>query len=423
MHLFLALEQRLAGAIDTSLVVHRLGELLAEHTGALALGVIENRGDAAILIGQRSRLDAGTRIALLQHALSSSLTGTTTEHDRLHQRVTTKAVRAMDRDARNLARGPEARNHRLAPDIAIDATHLIVGTRADRDRLLDRIDAGVIHRQLAATRQTRLQLLPTQVGQVEHHTTVDATTISNLAPLSTRHDVAGGQLHRVRRVVDHEALAILIAQIATLTTTTLGDQHAVRLKRRRMELHELHVLQRHTSVPGKRHAVARARKRVRRAVVHTTNATRRENHMVGLNRMQATLLGIPSDDTSATTLVDNNLGREELLVDLDVVLDQLLVEHVDQDVARDVGRIDRARRTSSTERTLSQLAIGSARKDRAHVLELVNVVRRLTAHDLNRVLVAEIIRTLDGVVGVALRRILGRIAERGIDATLRSTRM
>ena len=329
----------------------------------------------------------------------------------------------MDRDARNLARGPEARNHRLAPDIAIDATHLIVGTRTHRDRLLDRIDAGVIHRQLAATRQTRLQLLPTQVGQVEHHTTVDATTISNLAPLSTRHDVAGGQLHRVRRVVDHEALAILIAQIATLTTTTLGDQHAVRLKRRRMELHELHVLQRHTSVPGKRHAVARARKRVRRAVVHTTNATRRENHMVGLNRMQATLLGIPSDDTSATTLVDNNLGREELLVDLDVVLDQLLVEHVDQDVARDVGRIDRARRTSSTERTLSQLAIGSARKDRAHVLELVNVVRRLTAHDLNRVLVAEIIRTLDGVVGVALRRILGRIAERGIDATLRSTRM
>ena len=42
--------------------------------------------------------------------------------------------------------------------------------------------------------------------------------------------------------------------------------------------------------------------------------------MVGLNRVQATLLGIPSDDTGATTLVDDNLGREELLVDLDVCL-------------------------------------------------------------------------------------------------------
>jgi glucose/mannose transport system permease protein len=41
------------------------------------------------------------------------------------------------------------------------------------------------------------------------------------------------------------------------------------------------------------------------------------------------------------------------------------------------------------EGALRKLAVGSTGKDRAHVLELVDVIRRLAAHDLDRVLVAQ----------------------------------
>jgi hypothetical protein len=70
----------------------------------------------------------------------------------------------------------------------------------------------------------------------------------------------------------------------------------------------------------------------------------------------------------ALAAVNNDLRGKELLVDLDLVLDELLVEHVNQDVASDVGRVDRTRRASSAERALRELAIGSAREDRAHVV-------------------------------------------------------
>ena len=293
-----------------------------------------------------------------------------------------------------------------------------MGTRADRDRLLDRIDAGVVHGQLARAWQAALKLLPAEVRKVEHHAAVNATTVGNFFPLGARHDVAGGQLHRVRRVSNHETVAVLVAEVPALTAAALGDEHAVRLEGRRVELQEFHVLERHAGVPGQRHAVTGARERVGRAVVHAADATRREDHVVRLNGMEAAALGIPSDHAGALPAVNNDLRGKELLVDLDLVLDELLIEHVDQDVASDVGRVDRARRASSAERALRELAIGSAREDRAHVLKLVDVAGRLLGEDLDRVLVAQIIRALDGVEGVRGGRILRRIAERSVDAAL-----
>ena len=52
----------------------------------------------------------------------------------------------------------------------------------------------------------------------------------------------------------------------------------------------------------------------------------------------------------------------------------------------------------------------------AHVLELEQLVGRLPAHDLDRVLVAEVVRPLDRVVGVRLPGVLG--VEGRVDAAL-----
>ena len=66
--------------------------------------------------------------------------------------------------------------------------------------------------------------------------------------------------------------------------------------------------------------------------------------------LEPAALRVPGDDAGAAALVGDDLGREELLVDLDVVLDELLVEHVDQDMAGDVGRVDGARRAGGARR-------------------------------------------------------------------------
>jgi hypothetical protein len=52
------------------------------------------------------------------------------------------------------------------------------------------------------------------------------------------------------------------------------------------------------------------------------------------------------------------------------------------------------------------------------VLELVDVGRRFVAEDLDRVLVAEVVGTLDRVERVQFRVVLGGVTERGVDAAL-----
>ena len=84
----------------------------------------------------------------------------------------------------------------------------------------------------------------------------------------------------------------------------------------------------------------------------------------------------------------------------------------------DVCGVDRARRAGCAEGTLRKPAVVPAREERPPVLELDDVAGRLAGEELYGVLVAEIVGALDGVVGVDLRRVLGRVSERGVDPAL-----
>ncbi len=130
-----------------------------------------------------------------------------------------------------------------------------------------------------------------------------------------------------------------------------------------------------------------------------------------------------ADDTLTAAVVLDELPGEVLLVDGDVALDELLVEHLDQHVPRDVGRVDRPRRAGGAERALSELAVLAAREERPPVLELVDVAGRLAREDLDRVLVAQVVGALDGVEGMDLRRVLRGVPERGVDPALRRAGM
>ena len=94
-----------------------------------------------------------------------------------------------------------------------------------------------------------------------------------------------------------------------------------------------------------------------------------------------------------------------------------------QHVAGDVGAVDGAGRAGGAEGALGDAAVGEAREDRAHVLELVDVAGRLVAHDLDRVLVAQVVGALDRVEGVALGVVLRGVAERRVDAALGGARV
>ena len=72
-------------------------------------------------------------------------------------------------------------------------------------------------------------------------------------------------------------------------------------------------------------------------------------------------------------------------------------------MAGDVGRVGGARLAGGAEGPLRDPPVLGAREDRAPVLELVDVAGRLVAEDLDRVLVAEVVRALDRVEARASR--------------------
>ena len=109
-------------------------------------------------------------------------------------------------------------------------------------------------------------------------------------------------------------------------------------------------------------------------------------------------------------------GGEPLLVAVHglVVLHELLVEHVQDRLAGDVGDVGGALHRGAAERAQVQLAVLVAVEGDADVLEVHDLAGGLRAHDLDRVLVAEEVRALDGVVGVRAP-VVGRV-DRGVDA-------
>ena len=118
-------------------------------------------------------------------------------------------------------------------------------------------------------------------------------------------------------------------------------------------------------------------------------------------------------------LVDRQRGAEPFLVagDRVGVLHQLLVEDVHDRLAGDVGDVVGAGGRGAAEGPGAQLPLGVAVEGHPEVLEVEDLLRCLAAHDLDRVLVGEVVGALDRVEGVGLPGVLG--VERRVDPALR----
>ena len=74
-------------------------------------------------------------------------------------------------------------------------------------------------------------------------------------------------------------------------------------------------------------------------------------------------------------------------------------------------------------RPLINRAIGITIERHAEMLQLIDDLGRFATHELNRILITEIIAALDSVKHVPVPAVFGHVAERSTDTTLRRHRM
>ncbi len=258
----------------------------------------------------------------------------------------------------------------------------------------------------------------------------DAAALADLDRHRAAHDVARREVLGVRRVALHETLARRVSEVAALAAHALGDEHARAVDAGRVKLHELHVLQRQPRAQHHGVAVARADVRGRAREIGAAIAARREDHDLRAEAVQTPFGQVERDDAAADAVLHDEVDREELDVELGFVLERLLIERVQHRVARAVrgragalgGALAEVRRHAA-EGPLVDAPFLRARERHAVMLELDDRGRGLLAQVLDRVLVAEPVRALDGVVHVPAPVVLAHVAECGADAALRRDRM
>jgi hypothetical protein len=175
-------------------------------------------------------------------------------------------------------------------------------------------------------------------------------------------------------------------------------------------LDHLHVHQQRADPVCLGDAVAGHDQPVGGRLVDLAGTARCEDRGLGVEHLQRAVAQVAADRPDAVALlVLEQVGREPFLVAVDLLraLHQLLVQHVQDRVARDVRHVVRAGGRGPTERARSQVPGAVSVEGDPDVLQVQDLVRGLAAHDLDRVLVAEVVRALDRVERVRFPRVLG----------------
>jgi hypothetical protein len=268
----------------------------------------------------------------------------------------------------------------------------------------------------------RLERAPARhLGDIERHGAVgEAAALVDLGLLGAGDDVARGELHLVGRVLLHEALALGVVEVRALAAGALGDEDPVPGQRGRVVLDHLHVHQRRADAVALRDAVAGADERVGGGLEALAGAAGGLDGGLRGEHVHRAVADVAGDRAAALAVaVLHQPGDEPLLVavDLLVVLHQLLVEHVQERLAGDVGHVVGAGRRGAAERARAEVAGLVAVEGDARVLEPEDLARGLAAHDLDRVLIAQVVGALDRVERVRLPGVVG--VERRVDAARR----
>ena len=171
----------------------------------------------------------------------------------------------MHADAGDLARRKESWHdvaagigEYLCLKVRRHTTHRVVRRWLHWHRLADRLNPLIHASKVGDVRQLLFDDLSAEVSNIEMDVVLaaDPAASTNLFIDRSRDHVAWCQLHQLRRIVLHEALPLVVDQVAALAARRLAQQDADADDAGWVELVELHVLERHTVSPGQRHAIA-----------------------------------------------------------------------------------------------------------------------------------------------------------------------
>ena len=283
--------------------------------------------------------------------LGRAVCGGTAEHYDVEKRVSAKAVGTMDRDTGRLANGHQARHGRavvsvrgrndLAVIVRRDTTHVVVNGRQHRNRLAGHIDAAENLRRLGDARKPLVQRVGINMLEMQHDVVlVRAHTAAfiDLDRHGTADDIAACEVLGRRRKPFHETLALGIGQIAAFTACAFGDQHTGAINACRVELHELHVLERQAGAKRHRIAVTCAGMRRSAGEIDPAVTARRQNGLLAPEAVQRAVFHAQRDDTGAfAILVHQQIEREILDMEMRLVLQALLVKRMENGVSGAVG--------------------------------------------------------------------------------------
>ena len=141
----------------------------------------------------------------------------------------------------------------------------------------------------------------------------DAAAFADLDGHRARDHVARGEVLGRRRIALHEALAFGIDEIAAFAARAFGDQAAGAVDAGRMELHELHVLQRQAGAQHHGVAVAGAGMRRGAGEIGAAIAAGREDRHLRAEAVDRAVVELERDHAAAAALVVHDQVDREIL--------------------------------------------------------------------------------------------------------------
>lgn len=294
----------------------------------------------------RERLELSTRSEVVADGMRDS----TTKDDKIEKGVGTKTVSTVDRHASGFTASKETRDNLVVAGLVDgedftsvtggDTTHVVVDGRQDGDGLGADVNTSENTSSLRDTGETLSQDLGGQVAKLEEDVVLlltNTTAVADLHGHGSGNNVTGSEILGGRSITLHETLTLRVEEVTTLTTGTLSDQAASAVDTGRVELDELEILVGETSASNHGHTVTSASVSRCAAEVGTSVTTGGENGVVGKESVEGTVFLVVGKDTTALTILHDEVKSEELDEVVGVVAQRLAIEGVQKSVAGSVS--------------------------------------------------------------------------------------
>ena len=265
------------------------------------------------------------------------------------------------------------------------------------------------------------------------HVQVDVVLFRTAAPAlfdflvhATRNKIARRQIFQVGRVALHKPFTVGVAQNRALATAAFGQQHASARHASGMELPELHVFQGNACACCHAQTIAGVDEGIGGSRKNPSCAAGGQQGGLGLQNMHVTGFHLQRGHADHVTIgVTDQVHSQPFDKEIGVGLHVLLVQGVQHGVpcavsccAGALHRFFAIVGCVAAKGALVNRAVRVAVKGHAHVLKLVHHFGCFAAHEFDRVLVAQPVRPLDGVVEVVVPVVVVHIAQGRANAPL-----